>query len=67
MSITVVGSLAFDAVKTPFGERERMLGGAATHFALSASLFDQVHVVGPVGDDFGDDALAVLGTRGTNL
>ena len=67
MSITVVGSLAFDAVKTPFGERERMLGGAATHFALSASLFDQVHVVGPVGDDFGDAELDILGTRGTNL
>ena len=47
MSITVVGSIAYDAVKTPFGERERMLGGAATHFALAASFFDQVHVVGP--------------------
>ena len=67
MSITVVGSLAFDAVKTPFGERARMLGGAATHFALSASLFDQVNVVGPVGDDFGDAELEILGTRDTNL
>jgi sugar/nucleoside kinase (ribokinase family) len=67
MSITVVGSLAFDAVKTPFGQRERMLGGAATHFALSASLFDQVNVVGPVGEDFGAAELQVLGTRGTNL
>jgi sugar/nucleoside kinase (ribokinase family) len=66
MSITVVGSLAFDGVKTPFGERERMLGGAATHFALAASFFDQVHVVGPVGEDFGDEELAVLSTRGTN-
>ncbi len=45
MSLTVVGSIAFDAVKTPFGERERMLGGAATHFALAASFFDRVHVV----------------------
>ncbi|MGH2857391.1 MAG: PfkB family carbohydrate kinase [Solirubrobacteraceae bacterium] len=67
MSITVVGSIAFDAVETPFGERERMLGGAATHFALAASFFDQVHVVGPVGDDFGSDELAVLGTRGSDL
>ena len=49
MSITVVGSVAFDAVKTPFGERERMLGGAATYFALAASFFDEVHVVGRVG------------------
>ena len=67
MSITVVGSVAFDAVKTPFGERERMLGGAATHFALAASFFDQVHVVGRVGADFGDEDLAVLATRGTSI
>ena len=67
MSITVVGSVAFDAVKTPFGERERMLGGAATHFALAASFFDQVHVVGRVGADFGDEDLAVLATRGTDI
>lgn len=65
MSITVVGSIAFDGVKTPFGERERMLGGAATHFALAASFFDEVRAVGPVGDDFGDDAFATLRTRGT--
>ena len=49
MSITVVGSIAYDTVKTPFGERERMLGGAAVHFALAASFFDDVRVVGPVG------------------
>ena len=63
MGITVVGSIAYDAVKTPFGERERMLGGAATHFALAASFFDTVHLVGPVGDDFGDEQLAALATR----
>jgi sugar/nucleoside kinase (ribokinase family) len=67
VSITVVGSLAFDRVKTPFGERERMLGGAATHFALAASFFDEVNVVGPVGDDFGDAELEVLATRGTQI
>jgi sugar/nucleoside kinase (ribokinase family) len=67
MSITVVGSIAFDAVRTPFGERDRMLGGAATHFALAASFFDEVRVVGPVGDDFGDDAFEALGKRGTLL
>src|SRR5918911_5566536 len=64
MSVTVVGSIAFDAVKTPFGERERMLGGAATHFALAASFFDEVRVVGPVGDDFGEAELEVLRARG---
>ena len=47
MPITVVGSIAYDTVRTPFGERERMLGGAASHFALAASFFDQVHVVEP--------------------
>jgi sugar/nucleoside kinase (ribokinase family) len=67
VSITVVGSVAFDAVKTPFGERERMLGGAATYFALAASFFDEVHVVAPVGADFGDDELGVLATRGTDV
>jgi sugar/nucleoside kinase (ribokinase family) len=66
MAITVVGSIAFDAVKTPFGERERMLGGAAVHFALAASFFDQVRVVGPVGDDFGEAAIAVLEARGVD-
>ncbi|HEX6025754.1 MAG TPA: PfkB family carbohydrate kinase [Solirubrobacter sp.] len=65
--ITVVGSIAFDAVRTPAGERERMLGGAATHFALAASQFDRVAVVGPVGSDFGPDDEAVLATRGTDL
>ncbi len=63
MAVTVVGSIAYDRVKTPFGERERMLGGAATHFALAASFFDQVRIVGPVGDDFADlDTLALRGT-----
>jgi sugar/nucleoside kinase (ribokinase family) len=64
MSLTAVGSIAFDSVKTPFGERERMLGGAATHFALAASFFDTVHVVGVVGDDFEDEHHEVLATRG---
>jgi sugar/nucleoside kinase (ribokinase family) len=67
MSITVVGSIAFDSVETPFGARERMLGGAATHFALAASFFDRVRIVGPVGDDFGEAELAVLQTRGSSI
>ena len=67
MSITVVGSIAYDAVKTPFGERERMLGGAAVHFALAASFFDRVHVVGPVGDDFGEADLDVMRARDVDV
>ena len=64
MSLTVVGSIAFDAVKTPFGERERMLGGAAVHFSLAASFFTEVRPVGPVGDDFGPAEFEVLERRG---
>ena len=67
MSVTVIGPIAFDAVKTPFGERERMLGGAAVHFALAASFFDDVRVVGPVGDDFGEAELDVLRRRGVDV
>jgi sugar/nucleoside kinase (ribokinase family) len=67
MSITVVGSIAFDTVKTPFGRRERMLGGAATHFALAASFFDQVQVVGPVGEDFTETEMTILRTRNSNV
>src|SRR5215208_2035069 len=66
MSLAVVGSIAFDAVKTPFGERRRMLGGSAVHFALAASFFADVRVVGPVGDDFGDAEYEVLRDRGVN-
>jgi sugar/nucleoside kinase (ribokinase family) len=66
MSLVVVGSIAFDAVKTPFGERERMLGGSAVHFSLAASFFTDVRVVGPVGDDFGDAEYEVLNGRGVN-
>src|SRR6478736_3325550 len=66
MSLVVVGSIAFDAVRTPFGERERMLGGSAVHFSLAASFFTDARVVGPVGDDFGDDEYAVLRDRGIN-
>ncbi|MGH2980324.1 MAG: PfkB family carbohydrate kinase [Solirubrobacterales bacterium] len=64
MSLVVVGSIAFDAVRTPFGERERMLGGSAVHFSLASSFFTDVSVVGPVGDDFGAAEYEVLANRG---
>jgi len=53
MSLLVVGSVAFDNVETPFGKRKRMLGGAASHFSISASFFTEVRVVAVVGGDFG--------------
>lgn len=52
MSLLVVGSVAFDAVETPFGKRDKMLGGSAAHFSISASFFTDVRVVGVVGGDF---------------
>jgi len=63
VSILVVGSLAFDAVKTPFGERERILGGSATYFSVAASFFTDVRLVAVVGDDFGPDDEAVFKAR----
>lgn len=60
MSLTVVGSVAFDALETPFGKRDKILGGAATHFGLSASFFTKVNAVGVVGGDFGDEEWAVF-------
>jgi len=59
MSLLVVGSVAFDALETPFGKVERTLGGAATYFAVAASFFTHVNLVAVVGDDFtpGDAAI----------
>jgi sugar/nucleoside kinase (ribokinase family) len=67
MSLTVVGSIAFDSVRTPFGERQRMLGGSAVHFALAAGFFTEVRVVGPVGDDFGAEHFDLLRSRGVDV
>ncbi|MEA2408168.1 MAG: hypothetical protein QOE69_2287, partial [Thermoleophilaceae bacterium] len=64
MSLTVVGSIAFDAIETPFGQRERALGGSAVHFSLAASYFTEVRPVGPVGDDFGEAEYEVLRRHG---
>src|SRR5919198_4690665 len=66
MSLVVIGSIAFDSVRTPFGARERMLGGSAVHFSLAASYFCDVRVVGPVGDDFGEEEYEVLRGRGVD-
>src|SRR6185369_5860445 len=63
MSILVVGSVAFDSLKTPFGERNRILGGSATYFSVAASFFTDVRLVAVVGDDFGPDDEAVFKDR----
>ena len=64
MSLLVVGSVAFDAVKTPKGSVDRMLGGSATYFSVAASYFTPVRVVGVVGEDFGHEHLQVFSERG---
>jgi sugar/nucleoside kinase (ribokinase family) len=64
MTLTVVGSIAFDAVETPSGSRDRLLGGSAVHFSLASSFLAETRVVGPVGDDFGEAEYAVLHDRG---
>ena len=64
MTLTVVGSIAFDAVETPSGSRDRLLGGSAVHFSLASSQLAETRVVGPVGDDFGADEYAILHRRG---
>src|SRR5579859_6441513 len=63
MSVLVVGSVAFDTIKTPFGEAREIVGGAATYFAITASYFSPVRIVAVVGDDFGPDQLKVLAGR----
>ncbi len=66
MSILAVGSVAFDAVKTPYGKADRLLGGSATFFALAASYFTEVRVVAVVGEDFGEEELGVFRKRGVS-
>ena len=67
MSLLVVGSVAFDGIETSFGKVERTLGGAASYFALAASHFTPVRVVGIVGDDFTDRDKTTLRGRGGRI
>ena len=63
MSILAVGSVAFDTIKTPFGTAEDILGGSLTYFAIAASYFTGVNIVAVVGEDFGEEQLAVFAGR----
>jgi sugar/nucleoside kinase (ribokinase family) len=63
MSIVVVGSIAFDTVTTPFGNRDKSLGGAASYFAIAAQFFSKVKMVGIIGDDFPSEFLDDLRAR----
>ncbi len=63
MSLLVVGSVAFDSIRTPSGHAENILGGSATHFSVTASYFSPVNMVAVVGEDFGKEHLRVFHGR----
>jgi sugar/nucleoside kinase (ribokinase family) len=67
MSIVVVGSVAFDELKTPTKQGDNVLGGAATYFALAAAHFTEVKVVAVVGEDFTDEDRGVFDGRSIDL
>ena len=65
--VLIVGSVAIDSVRTPLGEAEEALGGAATYSSVAASFFAPVDLVGVVGEDFPQEHLAFLRERHVNL
>ena len=67
MPILVVGSVAFDALQTPFGKVDRCIGGAATYFSVAASFFTEVDLVAVVGDDFSEEDASIFKGRNINL
>jgi len=64
MSVLVIGTVAFDSVKTPFGTAKDVLGGSAAYFATSASFFTDVRLVAVIGKDFPDEHVEFLKSRG---
>jgi len=67
MSLVIIGSLAFDTIETPFGRREKIIGGSGTYCSLAASFFTQPNVVGVVGEDFPDETVAFLKSKKIDL
>jgi len=67
MSILAVGSVAFDTIKTPFGEAKDIVGGSLTYFSLAASYFTDVNLVAVVGEDFGEEQMQVFAGRRIDL
>ncbi len=67
MSLVIVGSVAFDTIRTPWGDREKIVGGSGTYCALAASFFTRPRIVGIVGRDFPRKTLALLRARGVDL
>lgn len=67
MSILVVGTVAFDSIETPHGSVERVLGGSASYFAVAASFFAPVQIVGVIGKDFPRHYLDLFSRRGVDI
>src|SRR5215210_5649576 len=67
MPILVVGSVAFDALQTPFGKIDRCIGGSATYFSVAASFFAPVDLVAVVGDDFTAEDASIFKGRQINI
>ena len=67
MSVLVVGTVAFDSIETPYGSAERILGGSASYFALGASFFTPVRVVGVIGQDFPQEYLDMFAEKKIDL
>ncbi|RZF61324.1 PfkB family carbohydrate kinase [Sphingobacterium corticibacterium] len=68
MSLVIVGTVAFDAIETPFGKTDKIVGGAATFAGLAASyLYNKVKLVSVIGEDFGDDNLDILRSKGIDV
>lgn len=67
MSLLIVGTIALDSIKTPFGAKQEILGGSAVHAAMAASFFTAPTLVGPIGNDFPAEHLAFLKSRNINL
>ncbi len=67
MSLVIIGSLAFDTIETPFGRREKIVGGSGTYCSLAASFFTRPNVVGVVGEDFPDETVAFLKSKKIDL
>lgn len=67
MSVLVVGTVAFDSIETPSGSVERILGGSASYFALGASFFAPVRIVGVIGRDFPQDYIDIFNRRNIDI
>jgi sugar/nucleoside kinase (ribokinase family) len=66
MSLLIVGSVAYDSIKTPFGEAEKVLGGSASYASVSASFFNSVNLVAVVGEDFPKSEIDFFNSRNIN-